>query len=36
MNIFSTLKSYATPWVESARRNFSEEEKSAIGFIDIK
>ena len=30
MNIFSTLKSYATPWVESARRNFSEEEKSAI------
>lgn len=30
MNIFSTLKSYATPWVESARRNFSEEEKNAI------
>lgn len=30
MNIFSSIKKYAGRWAETARRNFSDEEKSFV------
>lgn len=35
MNIFASIKKYAGRWAETARRNFSDEEKSFVDKAEV-